>query len=100
MWNMLARRAPRLMALMSAIVLGSVSSASAQSLPASCTTFTDPVIQAGVTTVKAVHVVELRVCINELRAQVALPAASWTDASLAPQQTWIRQVKTYVALCN
>jgi RHS repeat-associated protein len=90
MWNILVRRAPRLVALMSAIVLGSVSSASAQSLPASCTTFTDPMIQAGLTTVKAEHVVELRVCINELRARVALPAASWTDPALTPQQTWIR----------
>jgi hypothetical protein len=44
--------------------------------------FTDAPIVAGVTTVKAVHLSELRGRIDELRTWQGLPPYSWTDADL------------------
>lgn len=78
-------------AMLLAGVAGFSSAASAQTLPASCTGFTDDPIQPSVTVVKAQHIAELRACVDALRAQVSLAPAVWTDASLQPQ-TWIRAV--------
>lgn len=44
--------------------------------------FTDTALTAGVTTIKAVHVVELRTRVNNLRAQNLLSAFSYTDPTL------------------
>jgi RHS repeat-associated protein len=74
-----------------ALILAVTPGASAQSLPASCT-FTDDPVAAGVTAVKAAHVSQLRACINDIRAQRSLPAASWTDPTLTPQQSVIKAV--------
>jgi len=41
--------------------------------------FTDPVLQAGVTRPKAVHVLEPRAWINELRVRFGLPLFIWTN---------------------
>jgi RHS repeat-associated protein len=45
--------------------------------------FTDDPLVAGTTSIKAVHITELRDAINQLRARATLAAATWTDASLA-----------------
>ena len=50
-------------------------------------TFTDDPLVSGVTTVKAVHIQELRVAVNALRARYALPGFTWTDAVLTPGVT-------------
>ena len=63
----------------------------AQSLPASCTFTDDPVI-AGVTVVKAVHVTQLRVCINDVRIQRSLSTVTWTDSTLTAQQSTVKAV--------
>lgn len=44
--------------------------------------FTDTPLAAGVTTIKAVHIVELRTRVNNLRAQYLLPVFSYTDPTL------------------
>lgn len=54
--------------------------------------FTDPVLMAGTTSLRAVHVSELRQRVNELRARYALPAFAWTDAVLTPGQTVVKAV--------
>jgi len=54
--------------------------------------FTDDPVQPGITIVRAQPIVELRACIDALRAQASLGATAWTDGALAPQQTWIRAV--------
>ena len=45
--------------------------------------FTDPVITAGVTTIKAVHINELRTAVNAMRAAMGSGAALYTDPVLA-----------------
>jgi len=45
--------------------------------------FTDDPLVAGVTTIKAVHVTELRTAVNQARALGGLGAAAWTDPTLA-----------------
>ena len=44
--------------------------------------FTDDPLTAGVTTVKALHVTELRQAVNAVRTTAALQGSTWTDASL------------------
>ncbi|MBI2822630.1 MAG: DUF11 domain-containing protein [Acidobacteria bacterium] len=44
--------------------------------------FTDDQLIAGVTKVRAIHVVELRQAVNAVRACAGLAAAAWTDTSL------------------
>jgi hypothetical protein len=46
--------------------------------------FTNDPLAAGVTTIKAVHVTELRQAVNSLRALAGLGAFSFTDATLTP----------------
>jgi YD repeat-containing protein len=46
-------------------------------------TYTDNPLSAGVTTVKAVHITELRQSVNAVRSVAGLSAASWTDTSPA-----------------
>jgi YD repeat-containing protein len=45
--------------------------------------FTDDPLQAGVTVVKALHITELRAAVNQARARVGLPAATWDEAVTA-----------------
>jgi hypothetical protein len=52
-------------------------------------TFTDDPLVAQSTIAKGVHITELRVRIDALRAACGLPAFSWTDGSLIPGQTLI-----------
>ena len=61
-------------------------------LPASPAAFTDPTIVAGVTTLRAVHIVELRSRINALRIAHGLPAFVWTDSLVASGTTPIRAI--------
>lgn len=44
--------------------------------------FTNDPLVPGVTPIKAAHVNELRTGVNDIRGQVGLPAAVWTNASL------------------
>lgn len=46
-------------------------------------TFTDDPLVAGVTTIKAVHITELRQTVDQLRARAGLPASVWTDTQLS-----------------
>ena len=58
------------------------SSANAAPLPQGPPTFTDDPLVAGVTTIRAVHITELRTAVNQARALAGLAAATWTDSSL------------------
>jgi hypothetical protein len=55
-------------------------------------TFTDDPLVAGVTPVKAVHIVELRQAIATLCASQGLPPVAWTDATLVPGVTPVKGV--------
>lgn len=52
-------------------------------------TFTDSPLQAGVTPIKAIHVVELRQAIDTLRARFGLAAYAWTGTTLTAGTTTI-----------
>jgi hypothetical protein len=54
--------------------------------------FTDPELIAQSTTIKAVHVIELRDAIDQARARHALTAFPWTDAVLVPGVTTAKAV--------
>ena len=54
--------------------------------------FTDPRIVAGTTTVKAVHLTELRLRINALRRRYGLSPFSWTDRTITRGVTPVRGV--------
>jgi hypothetical protein len=43
--------------------------------------FTDPVLEAGVTPVRAVHVTELQTAVNAVRASAGLAAATWAESA-------------------
>jgi len=65
------------------------------------TTFTDNTIVVGVTTAKALHILELRQPVDTLRAVAGMPAAPWTDPTLSPSNTLIKavhilEVRTYL----
>jgi hypothetical protein len=64
------------------------------------TTFTDDVIIAQSTPVKAVHVNELRAMVEALRAVAALSAPAWTDPLLAPatvvKAAHINELRTFL----
>jgi hypothetical protein len=65
------------------------------------TTFTDNTIVAGITTVKAQHILELRQAVDALRAVAGIAPFSWTDATLTPSVTvikalHIRELRTYL----
>jgi hypothetical protein len=49
--------------------------------------FSDHPLEAGVTSVKVAHVVELRWHVSELRTRYGMPAVSWTDPVLVPGVT-------------
>ena len=53
-------------------------------------TFTDNPLVAGVTPVKAQHVVELRQAIDALRTKRSISAFSWTDATLTARTSIVR----------
>lgn len=59
-------------------------------LPSSCQSFTDTTLVPGTTPIKAVHITQLRTCINALRALRSLSTYSWTDPTLTTQQTSVR----------
>jgi hypothetical protein len=44
--------------------------------------FTDPVLTSGVTTIRAVHITELRGRIDAIRGSLGLAPFAWTDANL------------------
>jgi hypothetical protein len=52
--------------------------------------FADTVITAGVTTIRAIHLVELRIRIDRLRSRLELPAYGWSDAAVTSAVTPIR----------
>ena len=54
------------------------------------TPFTDEQLISGVTTIKAMHIVELRQRIDAARSRAGLAAYPWTDPSLLPGQSIIR----------
>ena len=65
------------------------------------TTFTDNTLVAGVTTVKAQHIIELRQAVDIMRAVAGLQPAPWTDAAPAPASTVIKalhiqELRTYL----
>lgn len=67
-------------------VRGFLPSTSAFGTPDLATTviFTDPVLAAGTTPIKAVHVAQLRTAVNAVRVLAGLGATSFTDAILGP----------------
>lgn len=52
--------------------------------------FTDASLQASATTIRAVHIAELRARIDQLRWIAGLPAMSWTDPTLSVGVTLAR----------
>ncbi len=54
--------------------------------------FSDNPLSARATTVRGVHVIELRQAVATLRARYALTAATWTDASLTSGTTPVKAV--------
>ena len=81
------------MLLTLALLTGSRDRASAQARAPTVTAvtpFTDDPLQAGVTAVKAQHVIELRQAVDNVRSVAALPAATWTDDTLAVDSTLVR----------
>jgi hypothetical protein len=54
--------------------------------------FTDDPLTPGLTSVRGVHLSELRAAIDALRAWRSLPAMDWTDPAIAPGVTPIRVV--------
>jgi subtilisin family serine protease len=54
------------------------------------TTFTENPLVATTTTIKAMHVTQLRTAVNALRAAATLPVATWTDPTLTVKQTLVR----------
>jgi len=69
------------------------------------TTFTDPVITANDTKIRAVHITELRTVINDELTRRGFAQQSWTDTTLSPNVTKIRkvhmeQMRTEVSRCK
>ena len=58
-------------------------SAYSNTVAATAVTYTDGILTADATPLKAVHMTELRTVVNSVRRAAALPDASWTDANLA-----------------
>ena len=52
--------------------------------------FTDPLLMAGVTPIKAVHMTELQTRGNVVRVSCGLPAATWTDPALTSGVTPVK----------
>jgi hypothetical protein len=71
-------------------ILCAPSPAAAQ-LPSSCTQFTNNPLLAG-TVIKAVHIMQLRACVNALRSRVNLPSVPWTDPILVAGVTPMKAV--------
>jgi hypothetical protein len=61
-------------------------------LTTSATAFSDDPLQAGITPIRLVHVLELRQRIDVLRARYSLSAYPWTDPSPVPGTTVVRAV--------
>lgn len=60
--------------------------AEAQTLPASCAFTNDPLV-AQSTQIRAVHITELRACLNALLAERGASQVGWVDPVITPQQT-------------
>ena len=71
--------------------LGAANSSGAV-LDAASDVFTDADLAAGMDSIRAVHIAELRTRINQLRTRFGLPAYAFENPSLAPQQTAVRVV--------
>jgi len=54
------------------------------------TSFTDNLLVAHITAVRAVHIVELRAAVNAARTRNGLAAATWTDPTLTATSTTIK----------
>lgn len=52
--------------------------------------FSDPILAAGTTPIKAAHITDLRVRIDRLRARSTLPAIAWSDPLLETGVTFVR----------
>jgi hypothetical protein len=68
---------------------GNASAFSASDI-ATTTIFTDPVLTAGSTAIKAVHFNELRTVVNAVRALAGLAAYGFTDPIITPGVTVVR----------
>ena len=86
-------RLSRLLAMLATglLLLCAPAAAHAQAVPPACQSFTD-VITPGVTPVKALHLTELRACIDALRVQSSLSPYNWTDSSVTVGQTLVRAI--------
>lgn len=78
--------------LFTALALAFSASTAWAQLPSSCTSFTDDPLAAGVTVIKAVHLTQLRTCIDDLRAQRSLGSFPWTDPTVTAQVTVVKAV--------
>lgn len=61
-------------------------------LPSEGLAWTDPVLTSRITTIKAVHVMELRTQINTKLGVCGQPAQAWTHGTLTPRSTTITKV--------
>lgn len=73
-----------------AVSSGGTSAPSNKDLSTTIIFFDEPVT-AGVTTIKAQHVIELRQAVNAVRVAAALAASSWTDVTLSVGVTLIKK---------
>ena len=71
---------------------GSAAQRFAVTVVRSATAFTDHPLRPGVTPVRAVHFIELRVRIDGLRGRAGLSPFGWTDPVLTPGVTPVRRV--------
>jgi hypothetical protein len=82
--------------------LNSGGNAGASSAPdlAVATTFTDPVLTPHATIIRAIHLIELRMAVNSVRALAGLGAATFSDAELAqigPKRAHIDELRARLA---
>ncbi len=61
------------------------------SAPAACNSFTDDPLSAG-TPVKAIHITQLRACVDAWRSNAGLGAYGWTDPTLSATVTPIKAI--------
>jgi parallel beta-helix repeat protein len=72
------------------IVVRYSSGTSVQNNVVGCATFTDDPLVAGATTVKAVHLGELRTCVDAIRLHYGLSSYPYTDSSVTAATTVIK----------
>jgi hypothetical protein len=74
-----------------ALALLSAGEATAQSVPPACASFTDSTLTT-TTPIKAIHITELRTCVDAVRAVASLAAFAWTDPVLTAGATPVKAV--------